>query len=175
MSRTEDVTCLPFGGSKLFKYEDFSMEAFPKKCGLVLRDFSFFFGHSGSQKVLSSLSVVSVRVSSSYSGSSLKFFSSFSSVQEFSILHVRCSSVLIRSNSQVLRFSSSVRYFGSLRLSVFTEGVNGHFRQIFFPFCLFYFRGSSGKVSPNIGELRVCPVSEDEQEDGVIQVLQIQS
>ena len=41
MSRTEDVTCLPFGGSKLFKYEDFSMEAFPKKCGLVLRDLSF--------------------------------------------------------------------------------------------------------------------------------------
>ena len=113
MSRTEDVTCLPFGGSKLFKYEDFSMEAFPKKCGLVLRDFSFFFGHSGSQKVLSSLSVVSVRVTSSYSRSSLKFFSSAGSIQEFSVLQVCCLLVFFSSHKKHSS-SSSVQFFGSV-------------------------------------------------------------
>ena len=56
MSRTEDVSCLVFGGSKLFKSEDFSMEAFPKKCGLVLRDFGFV--DTVVLKVFSSLSVV---------------------------------------------------------------------------------------------------------------------
>ena len=72
-----------------------------------------FFGHNGSQKVLSSLSVVSVRVSSSYSRSSLKFFSSAGSIQEFSVLQVCCSLVFFSSHKKHSS-SSSVQFFGSV-------------------------------------------------------------
>ncbi len=72
-----------------------------------------FFGHNGSQKVLSALSVVSVRVSSSYSGSSLKFFSSAGSIQEFSVLQV-CCSLMFFSSHKKHSSSSSVQFFGSV-------------------------------------------------------------
>ena len=135
-----------------------------------------FFGHNGSQKVLSSLSVVSVRVSSSYSRSSLKFFSSAGSIQEFSVLQVCCSLVFFSSHKKHSS-SSSVRFFGSVfsaladfRFSrrVATDTL-GKYSSLL---CPFYFRGFSSKVNPNAGELQVGPVSKDKQEDGVIQVLQ---
>ena len=138
-----------------------------------------FFGHSGSQKVLSSLSVVSVRVSSSYSGSSLKFFSSAGSIQEFSVLQVCCSLVFFSTHKKHSS-SSSVRFFGSVFSALadfrFSRRVAadtlGKYSSLL---CPFYFQGSSSMVNPNAGELQVGPVSEDKQQVSVIQVITVQS
>ena len=131
MSRTEDITCLVFAGSKLFKSEDFSMEAFPKRRGLVLKDFGFA-DTVVLKKVFSSLSVVfrefQVLIVDLLSSSSVLLVLYKNSL--FFKIAVRwCFSILIRNILQILRFGSSVRYF---RLSP-TFGFHGGLQRTLWP------------------------------------------
>ena len=161
----------------MFKYEDFSMEAFPKKCGLVLRDFGFV-DTVVLKKVFSSLSVVfrefQVLIVDLLSSSSVLLVLYKNSL--FFKLTVRWYSSVLTRNI----LNSSVRFFGSVFSALadfrFSRRVAadtlGKYSSLL---CPFYFRGSSNKVCPNTGELQVGPVSGDKQQVSVIQVITVQS